>query len=327
MRGLRLSRTRVKFAIALTTPIVLTNAIETQPVQALSLVNPGFDAVGLPPNNGFLTGNTPGWEVSGNAGILNPNASQFLPVGEDYADENVAFSNGGRLLQRLDCGLNPIGSLDPNQNCTLLPNTSYTLTVDVGRRLIFTGDPGYKIEFLAGDEVLADLTSPLPEVGTFLAGDLAPTLTFATGDIGSSLLLGEILGIQLSAQRSQINFDNVRLTAQSTLPPIPTPTPTPEPTPSPTLEPTPSPSPEPTPTPTPEPTLTPTPEPTVSPTFTPTPLPTNTQPLPSPSPTSSPGPEEPEEPVSVPEPSAVLAMLTLVAMGLNLFNRRQSSDD
>ncbi|HEY9621445.1 MAG TPA: PEP-CTERM sorting domain-containing protein [Crinalium sp.] len=105
--------------------------------------------------------------------------------------------------------------------------------------------------------------------------------------------------------------------------PTPSPTPTPEPTPSPT--PTPEPTPSPTPTPDPTPSPTPTPDPTPSPTPEPTPSPTST---PDPTPTPSPWPTpSPTPPASVPEPSSVLGLLTLGALGTRYLLKRPRKSD
>ena len=99
--------------------------------------------------------------------------------------------------------------------------------------------------------------------------------------------------------------------------PGPTPTPTASPSPGPTPTPTASPSPAPTPTaspspgPTPTPTASPSPGPTPTPTASPSPGPTPTaSPSPSPTPTATP------PSVSVPEPSLLLGLITLGAIGI-----------
>jgi hypothetical protein len=310
----RISKHKTKVAIAISTSLAVSIVLPSRTADAASLtiINADFEDAGLDVplgDNESTTGqDLPGWRVEGRAGagVLNPGPNQYSPTTEDYANGNVAYSNGGTLFQALDCMRNPV-------YCQLLPNTRYTLTLDLGRRRDnFLGYEGYEVKLLAGNEVLSVKNSPFLDRDTWIEDS---TLEFVTGESDFAPFFGEILGISLLSRGQQTHFDNIRLTAESTV------TPTPEPTASP------SPTPEPTPTSSPEPTPTSSPEPTISPTLTPSPLPTDTPPSPSPSPTSSPGPEEPEEPVSIPEPSAVLGILTLAAIGLNRLNRRQPSDD
>jgi hypothetical protein len=105
--------------------------------------------------------------------------------------KTVAYSNGATLSQTL--------------NGSLAPNTTYTLSVDVGHRLDGTdGYPtGYTIELLAGGVVIDSISgfsASIPkgafqEVGFSYTSDAAPP----SGDLGIALISGGI----------QSDFDDV----------------------------------------------------------------------------------------------------------------------
>lgn len=142
------------------------------------------------------------WSRTSGTGTWNP-TSDFYP-GEAPEGENVGFARPGEALWQVLSGV------------TLTENTMYTLEVEVGRR-ITTPYPGYSIQLLAGDTVLAeDLNSLDLTAGEFSTS----TITFEAGAIEA--LVGETLSIRLAALEGtpvgQVNFDNVQLTAISTIP-------------------------------------------------------------------------------------------------------------
>jgi len=104
---------------------------------------------------------------------------------------NTAWLNGGSAIQQLAA--------------TLAADTTYTLRVEVGDRRdgVF---PGYSVALLAGGTVLATESALRPDDGF-----LTSVLSYTTG--GSSPLLGRPLAIRLTANATQVNFDNVRLDA------------------------------------------------------------------------------------------------------------------
>jgi len=109
----------------------------------------------------------------------------------------VAYSNGGTISQTL--------------GTFLAPNTSYTLSVDVGHRL--DGNvTDYSIGLFAGGNLLKSFgasNGAIP-IGTFAD----ETVTFTSG---VNVAAGEKLSIVLAGAGPQADFDNVRLTA-STIP-------------------------------------------------------------------------------------------------------------
>jgi hypothetical protein len=114
--------------------------------------------------------------------VLNPS---LTPSGSIIPDWTV---NGGTLSQTL--------------SATLQPDTTYTVTVDVGRGL---GQPGasYSIGLLADSTLLASLGSSTQYI---TPGTFSPeTLTFWTGATGLS---GD-LTLFLTGYGPQVSFDNV----------------------------------------------------------------------------------------------------------------------
>ena len=147
------------------------------------------------------TGLVGGWTFAGGAqGFFNPSLGETFSPGFGYGpspvlpDGNqVAWSNGGTISQIL--------------SATLQTNTVYTLRVHVGRRqkVAFAG---YNIELLAGGNPIASNSSVIPA-----AGDFAPVTVSYTS--GISVAPGQALGIRLTSNGVQTNFDNITLDAAS----------------------------------------------------------------------------------------------------------------
>jgi autotransporter-associated beta strand protein len=89
---------------------------------------------------------------------------------------------------------------------TLLPNTLYTLSVDVGRRNDL-GMPGYSISLYAGSTLLASASGGS---NSFSPGWITAVATYASP---SSVTPDQTLKIVLGGKGVQIEFDNVRLDA------------------------------------------------------------------------------------------------------------------
>jgi len=151
----------------------------------------------------FSTGSFAGWTVSipgtGGGGVFDPGLfGSTAGAGYTATDgDQIAWSNGGVLSQIL--------------SSTLTASTTYTLTIDVGRRpdVAF---PGYDVFFLAGGTLLA----------SFDENVLTPVSnSFATESLVFTALpgnpnLGQALEIRLQSVRGQTNWDNVRLDASTT---------------------------------------------------------------------------------------------------------------
>ena len=134
----------------------------------------------------------PGWSSpAGGFGSFAPTFAYFsLPLPDGSI---VAYTNGGGPLSQTLAGI------------SLLPNSFYTLSVDVGRRLDVIA-ANYSLNLLDGSSVFC--TSGSNSNGSITAGTFADiTLTCATG----ATVPGGFLGIELTGDGRQINFDNVQL--------------------------------------------------------------------------------------------------------------------
>jgi HpiC1 cyclase len=138
----------------------------------------------------FNNGPIPGWStLAGGFGSFAPTStffSQPLPDGSI-----VAYTNGGTLSQTL-------------AGISLLPNVLYTLSVDVGRRLDVNG-ANYSLSLRDGSFFCTSGSNSIDLIPAGTFQDI--TLTCATG----ATVPGGFLGIELTGDGRQIDFDNVRL--------------------------------------------------------------------------------------------------------------------
>jgi hypothetical protein len=136
-----------------------------------------------------VNGTIPGWRIAGGpSGVFHPGSSQFaLPLPDGI---QTAFSDGGTIFQTL--------------SETLKPNTTYRLTVYVGRRLDFSF-AGYAVALYAGSDLLGSENSQNPAPGRFAAS----VVTFTSEDADSRE--GQPLRIVLTSNGPQVNFDKVTL--------------------------------------------------------------------------------------------------------------------
>jgi hypothetical protein len=179
------------------TAFVALGTIEMPSVHAapIPITNPSFEQPSLPKGS-FTIENITGWSVinTGNPGVFNPSSTSFDSVPDG---NQTLYSNSATVFQQLPA--------------TLAPNTTYTLRLQVGRRLDYTNFPGFTVELRAGNTVLASANQtmvPLPEPGKFVP----LTLSFTTP---SSVPQGQNLEIRLKSAGAQTNFDNVTLDAVS----------------------------------------------------------------------------------------------------------------
>ena len=141
-----------------------------------------------------------------------------------YPGEAPEGANVGYLYLVNIVGAGTVGFSQVSAH-VLAPNTTYTLSVEVGDQLDnsgfgLTGFPGYRIELRAGDSVLASDNNTLaPAEGTFETS----TVAFTTG--GSHPQLGMPLEIRLinilQAAGGEVDFDNVRLETSAVPSPVP----------------------------------------------------------------------------------------------------------
>ncbi|MGJ8655984.1 MAG: PEP-CTERM sorting domain-containing protein [Akkermansiaceae bacterium] len=204
---------------------------QTSSAAMLVVQNPGFeDTTGQNPYGEFTFGRPTGWQVydpfeihpsSGLAiGTLLPNGTEFF---------NTTAPEGNRvaiLYNRSRRGDGEYGYTQVLTN-TLLADTLYTLTVQVGNIASGTdlngtfynlnGNPGYRVELLAGGSVISSDNNGL----TIPEGEFAlSTVTFLAD--GSHPQLGQNLEIRLVNENFltadpdaflEIDYDDVQLSA------------------------------------------------------------------------------------------------------------------
>jgi hypothetical protein len=224
---------------ALVTATLLGLAAFAAPAATIDITNPGFESPAVDPN-AFNFNAPPGWQgfnrdaVNGDfIGVLNPSTSTYFTAGQwqgnnvglVYIEAARAAGTAFGLRQVLSAGL--------------AADTLYTLSVDVGniasgssviggnnRTFDLDGFPGYRIELLAGDNLLAaddnSLADTLPE-GQFLTSQLA----FDSTGVDNSWLglpleirllnLNQIDPDHTGADR-EVDFDAVQLDAVNRVP-------------------------------------------------------------------------------------------------------------
>ncbi|MCC7199280.1 MAG: multicopper oxidase domain-containing protein [Gammaproteobacteria bacterium] len=137
----------------------------------------------------YTAGTAAGWTAATSAGVFRP-----IGVITPTQGAQVGYSNGGMLSQVL--------------SESVAANTVYTLSVDVGDRSDI-GFPGYTVGLYAGGTLLAENVGMASSV---TSGWATSTLTYATGATPPA----GALEIRLKSAGGQTDFDNVRLTRQST---------------------------------------------------------------------------------------------------------------
>lgn len=191
---------------------------------ALAITNPGFEANVIADGTYNATIIPMGWskydpnniigQNYNSLGVLNPTGTPLYPAGAPEG-KNVALV----FLWRMQTDGMPAG-YSQQLTATLQPKTQYTLRVRIGNiapemgvAWDLTGFPGYRVELLAGNTVLAqDNNTLVPAEGTFLESEIS----FSTSTTDPSL--GQPLGIRLinlnkANSGIEVNFDDVRLEA------------------------------------------------------------------------------------------------------------------
>jgi hypothetical protein len=172
----------IKLFSALLLSLIANSAFATP----VSINNASFESQVL--SDGKYVIGIAGWSNT-SGGVFNASAAQFpggVPDGQ-----NFAWLNGGSAGQTL--------------TANLTSNSEYTLSVGVGERLDSYPFPGYSVSLLAGGHVLATESSLNPPAGSFLTS----TLHFTA--LSGNPYLGQSLAILLTANGTQVEFDNVRL--------------------------------------------------------------------------------------------------------------------
>jgi hypothetical protein len=166
---------------------------------SVTILNPSFETTNTLSPNCAGTGcafnfSIPDWNnISSTtaAGSFQPGSNTLYFTSPLPDGNTVAFINSGAITQTL--------------GVSLLPNSVYTLSVDVGRRVDVVA-ANYSLNLLDGSNVFC--TSGSNSNGSITAGTFAGiTLTCATG----ATVPGGFLGIEFTGDGRQIDFDNVQL--------------------------------------------------------------------------------------------------------------------
>jgi hypothetical protein len=216
---------------------LLLSAVTGASAASLDIANPSFEADLIPAGTFQLYPNPvtlAGWTPYDPNGLLNNNTRSvgvLDPAGTPFFLEPVPHGNNAALLYIEGvAGLGPVG-LQQTLSSTLQANSAYSLTVGVGNIASGTGlagspsvaffnlagFPGYRVELLAGGNVLAADDNSL---GTSIAEGYFETTTVNFSTAAAHPLLGQALGIRLinlnlpgtpEAPAIEVDFDHVQL--------------------------------------------------------------------------------------------------------------------
>jgi hypothetical protein len=209
----------------------------------LTVVNSGFEDISdESPDNEFTFGALNGWALYDPNGVTGIGEGPSFFIGTLTLTETAIpgvfdnFTAGAAEGQRVGIAFNFLGTdgdeygLQQTLAESLQANTQYTLAVQIGNIASATaqngsffelsGFPGYRVELLAGDQVIAMDDNTL--AGSINDGEFAlSTLNFTTGS--SHGQLGEALGIRLinlnvvdalhELSDLEVDFDDVQLSA------------------------------------------------------------------------------------------------------------------
>jgi hypothetical protein len=193
------------------------------------ITNPSFEApvTGAGTFSGTTTTGPMGWTVynTGNTnndrffGVWNPTGTNTFLNGDAPDGVNVGVVFLQNTTNIAEAGLRQTLS------DTLQLNTTYTLTIEVGNfaddnpsdSFDFDGFPGYRIDLMAGSNILASDNNTLtPAEGIFETSNLSFTTGSSHADAGQALA---IRLVNLNGTGTEVNFDDVRLDAS----PVPEP--------------------------------------------------------------------------------------------------------
>lgn len=191
---------------------------------SLVISNHSFELPAIGPGTFSTTAAPPGWSAYGNAinfgnrtiGVLRPVTTTLyaVPV-PDGRNVGVIFLMDNQASQTFFAGIE--AGMRQTLAATLQTRRQYALRVEVGNiandvnaPFLFGGFPNYRIDLLAGTNVLAsDLNTLRPGEGRFL------TSTVSVAIAASHPFAGQPLGLRLvnlnNAPGIEVNFDNVRL--------------------------------------------------------------------------------------------------------------------
>nr|5WPU_A Chain A, 12-epi-hapalindole C/U synthase [Fischerella sp. ATCC 43239] len=196
-------------------------------VVSIPINNAGFEDPFIEVVDDYTVDTPPGWTTYNPNNLVPEKRTTWTSNnGVGYVGPGTQFYNQlapeGRNIGSIYLAQKPgsgVAGFEQILDATLEPDTKYTLKVDVGnfggefQKISLAGFPGYRVELLAGDTVLAaDHNNLYIKDGEFKTS----TVTFtATPD---NPYLDQKLGIRLinllQGTFSGLDFDNVRLTVE-----------------------------------------------------------------------------------------------------------------
>ena len=235
---------KVSSIIATSLSMCLGVGIKINPAQAFAipLENPGFEIPEqtneIVPGAGFFDFDTPpGWDLYDPNNLIPEDASLATSFTGGWKPSEAFFATIPEGDQIASIFLVPPGAGEvgfaQNSGVTIQPNTTYTLSAAVlntpalpGAE-IFEGFPGYRLELLAGNNVIAiDNNTVVIGEGDF------ETATVSYTSFNDDIYLGEALSFRLinlnlddgngldGGNGVEVNFDDVELSATSVPEPV-----------------------------------------------------------------------------------------------------------
>ncbi len=204
----------------------------------LTVINPSFEDIGGETIvNEFTFGPLNGWDLYDPSAITGGGAGNTFFIGTLTPNPPVYFTNGAADGDRVGIAFNFFGSgglgeygMQQTLSDALQPNTNYNLQVEIGniatgtgvngQLFVLDGFPGYRVELLAGGEVIAQdnnsLAGLIPE-GDFLTSSIQFTSGLSHDQMGEllSIRLINLNQIDVAFPNSdlEVDFDHVRLNA------------------------------------------------------------------------------------------------------------------
>ncbi len=205
---------------------------QDEDVIPIAVSNHSFELPYINDGTFSTTAAPPGWSVYGNGinfgyrtvGVLNPTTTPlYSEPTPDGRNVGVIFLLDNPANQSYFAGIE--AGLQQSLSATLQTRRRYTLRVDVGNLTSepgalyqFLGFPNYRIDLMAGTNVLAsDNNTLLPGEGRYLNSTLFVDVAASNPFAGQSLRI-RLVNLN-SAPGIEVNWDNVRL--QSSLIPSP----------------------------------------------------------------------------------------------------------
>ena len=196
--------------------------------ESIPILNHGFEAPAIPAGTFSTTAPPPGWSGYGDLdfglrtiGVLHPATTSL------YAVEPPEGNNVGVVFLLDDFGdqtffADQEAGLQQTLTATLQADTRYTLRVHVGNIAVdpnpphdpwsFDGFPGYRVDLMAGGQILAsDDDSLLPAEGQFAESTVQVDIDATHPQLGQPLAIR--LVNRNAAVGIEVNFDDVRLDA------------------------------------------------------------------------------------------------------------------